>query len=222
MSPTLLAPLLPERAETAEAFEDPPEVFLFPEERAHVARAVDKRRREFATVRHCARRALAALGSPRVPLLPGLRGAPGWPDGVVGSMTHCTGYRGAAVARGADIPSFGIDAEPHGPLPEGVLEAVARPAEQQQIAALVALDPSVHWDRLLFSAKEAVYKTWYPLTGEWLDFEEAELDLVPHTRIFRARLLKAGRDREGRTLSAFEGRWQVTRGLVLTAAVYRP
>ncbi|NDZ87966.1 4'-phosphopantetheinyl transferase, partial [Streptomyces sp. SID10115] len=72
-----------------ETHEDPADAVLFPAEEAVVANAVDKRRKEFTTVRHCARTALARIGVPAAPILPGHRGAPGWPDGVVGSMTHC-------------------------------------------------------------------------------------------------------------------------------------
>ncbi|MFF0018013.1 4'-phosphopantetheinyl transferase [Streptomyces sp. NPDC005374] len=222
MSATLLAGLLPRDAETAEAFEDPPAVFLFPEEQAVIANAADKRRREFATVRYCARRALTALGRTAEPLVPGQRRAPTWPQGIVGSMTHCDGYRAAAVARSADIASLGIDAEPHAPLPDGVLDVVALPREQYWVAELTRHAPSVHWDRLLFSAKESVYKTWFPLTGELLGFKEAELEIDPQGGGFRASLLREGRDREGRQLSAFDGRWQVIRGLVMTAVAYRP
>jgi len=105
--------ILPAEVVAVEALADPPGVTLFPEEEAVIAKAVDKRRREFSTVRHCARLALAMLGLPRSPLLPGERGAPQWPVGVVGSMTHCAGYRAAAVARASDMVTIGIDAEPH-------------------------------------------------------------------------------------------------------------
>ncbi|MGX2992805.1 4'-phosphopantetheinyl transferase family protein [Streptomyces sp. JNUCC 64] len=231
----MLGALLPPGVVVAEAFDDPPGVRLYPEEEAVIARAVDKRRREFTTGRHCARRALAGLGVPAEPLLPGERGAPGWPPGVAGSLTHCEGYRAAAVARARDVASLGVDAEPHGPLPEGVLDSVALPAESTALAGLARRRPDVHWDRLLFSAKETVYKTWFPLTGLWLGFEEARIDLVPDpeearpgpgaegpaaTGTFRARLLRDGRDPEGRDLTVFDGRWRITRGLVLTAAVH--
>jgi 4'-phosphopantetheinyl transferase EntD len=222
MSATLLGGLLPAGVETAESFEDPADVYLFPEEAAAVAKAVDKRRREFATVRHCARRALEALGRTAVPLVPGLRGAPGWPQDVVGSMTHCDGYRAAAVAHSCDVTSLGIDAEPHGPLPDGVLESVTLPGERRHLAELSGHRPAVHWDRLLFSAKESVYKTWFPLTGEWLGFEEAELDFDPDAGTFRARLLREGHDRAGRRLRTFHGRWQTSRGLVMSAIAYLP
>jgi len=101
-----------------EVFGDPPAAPLFPEDERAVARAVGKRRREFATARFYARTALARLGLDPAPIVPGPRGEPGWPAGVVGSMTHCAGYRAAAVARAEDVLTIGVDAEPDEPLPE--------------------------------------------------------------------------------------------------------
>jgi 4'-phosphopantetheinyl transferase EntD len=195
---------------------------LFPEEEAFVALAVAKRRREFATVRACARRAMEKLGVPPQAILPGERGAPRWPDGLLGSMTHCDGYCAAALVRATDLASLGIDAEPHAPLPDGVLEAVALPAEQQRLRRLAAALPELRGDRLLFSAKESVYKAWFPLTGRWLEFSEADIDLTvdPGDRTrggFRAELLVPGPLLGERRVGHFEGRWIVSRGLVATA-----
>ncbi|CAG6399113.1 4'-phosphopantetheinyl transferase superfamily protein [Streptomyces cocklensis] len=150
---------------------------LHPEESAAVARAVAKRQREYTAGRACARAALARLGAPPGPLLRDPhRGAPLWPTGVVGSITHCDGYRAAAVARSTDILTLGIDAEPHDRLPEGVLDAiVATDTERAALASLTQRAPAVHWDRLLFSAKETVYKAWYPFHRRMLGFNEAEL-----------------------------------------------
>ncbi len=120
----MLAELLPPEVAAAEVFYDPPGLGLYPEEEACVARAVEGRRREFTTVRHCARAALARLGVGPSAITKGDRGAPRWPEGVVGSMTHCAGYRGAAVARTADLTAIGIDAEPNEPLPAGVLDLI--------------------------------------------------------------------------------------------------
>ncbi|MFF8593763.1 4'-phosphopantetheinyl transferase [Streptomyces sp. NPDC015220] len=195
---------------------------LYPEELACVARAVDKRRREFAAVRACARRAMEKLGVQPQAVVPGERGAPRWPEGLIGSMTHCDGYCAAALVRAGDLASLGVDAEPHGPLPDGVLPSVALPDEARRLANLTALHPEVHWDRLLFSAKESVYKAWFPLTGKWLDFKEADIEV--HTdpgtsRLggFRAALLVPGPVVGGRRLSGFEGRWTVTGSHVATA-----
>ncbi|MEU8379892.1 4'-phosphopantetheinyl transferase superfamily protein [Streptosporangium sp. NPDC048865] len=207
----MIEKILPPWVASAECFEDPPDVVLFPEEEASVARAVEKRRREFGTARHCARLAMAELGLPPVPILSGERGAPGWPDGVVGAITHCAGYRAAAVSR--EALTVGIDAEPHEPLPEGVLPVVSLPEERAEIARLGG---DVHWGRLLFSAKESVYKAWFPLTGRWLGFEEAHLTFSP-SGTFAARLLVPGPRVEGRELTGFTGRWLVSDGLVVTA-----
>ncbi|MFE2138960.1 4'-phosphopantetheinyl transferase superfamily protein, partial [Streptomyces sp. NPDC059466] len=53
----------------------------------------------------------------------------------------------------------------------------ARPPDHDRLRRLAERDPSVHWDRLLFSAKESVYKAWFPLMRRWLDFLEADIDL---------------------------------------------
>jgi 4'-phosphopantetheinyl transferase EntD len=169
--------ILPAAVVAAELFGDEP-AELFPAEEAAIARAVGKRRREFTSVRVCARRALARLGQPPAPLVPGERGAPRWPDGITGSMTHCDGYRGCVVARTADLASVGLDAEPNDVLPDRVERVVMLPAERAHIAALAAATPGVCWDRLLFSAKEAVYKAWYPVTGRWLGFEQASIEFA--------------------------------------------
>jgi len=213
----MISSAVPSVVAADELFTDPPDIVLFEVEEAVVANAVDKRRREFATVRHCARRALGALGHPPQALVPGERGAPQWPAGVVGSMTHCVGYRAAAVARTADVHTIGIDAELHAPLPEGILEMISRPEETARLAAHRSADGSVCWDRLLFSCKESVYKAWYPLTRRWLGFEHASVTVDPVDQTFSAHLLVPGPSVAGQPLQTFAGRWLIRDGLVLTA-----
>lgn len=190
--------------------EVPPDV-LFPEEAEIVRDAVPKRRREFSAVRRCARQAMAGLGLPPVAVLPGPRGEPLWPGGIVGSMTHCAGYYAAAVARTRDFHTLGIDAEPHAPLPGGVLEAIVLPAEERRLAGLGTRD-GIHWDRLLFSAKESIFKAWYPVSHVKLDFSDADITFRRDST-FTVQLL-----RQVPTAPAeFEGRWSVRNGFVLTA-----
>jgi 4'-phosphopantetheinyl transferase EntD len=202
----MLEELLPPGVYVEELFADEPDAFLYPAEAAAVSRAVAKRRGEFATVRACARRALARLGEPAVPILPGERGAPGWPATVVGSLTHCAGYRGAAVAPASAFASIGIDAEPNAPVPDGVLDVVAGPAELAAFPSTL----DICWDRLLFSAKESVYKAWFPLARVFLDFREAEVVFDP-AGTFTARILVPG------PVAGFSGRFLARDGLVLTA-----
>jgi 4'-phosphopantetheinyl transferase EntD len=209
--------ILPPGVAAEEVFGDLTGVTLFPEEAEAIVRAVGKRRREFTTARGCARAALAQLGLPAAPIVPGLRGAPGWPAGVVGSITHCEGYRACAVALDRDVLTVGLDAEPHDCLPDGVLGVIALPGEKDRVAALARAEPDVCWDRILFCAKESVYKAWFPLTGRWLGFEQAHITLDPAAGTFSARLLVPGTPVDGRELTAFDGRWLARRGLIITA-----
>ncbi|HZP53587.1 4'-phosphopantetheinyl transferase family protein [Actinocrinis sp.] len=231
----MIEELLPPGVVAVEARSDPLDAVLFPEEEAELAQAVEKRRLEFTTVRHCARTALARLGIAPVAILPGDRGAPQWPAGIVGSMTHCTGYRAAVVARSSQLATIGVDAEPHEALPPEVLTTVTVAEERERLKRLAADRPAVHWDRLLFSAKESVYKAWFPLTGRWLDFEEASIDFEAESHraeahraeargagsgesgSFYARLLVPGPVVNGITLLGFAGRWLVRDGLLFTA-----
>jgi 4'-phosphopantetheinyl transferase EntD len=217
----VISAILPPQAPAEETFTDVAGSVLFPEEEAALARAVGKRRREFTTGRACARAALARLGIPPVPILPGARGAPQWPAGVVGSITHCDGYRAAAVAWSDDVTALGLDAEPNEPLPDGVLAVVTIPAERDRLAALAQafpapVDAGVCWDRLLFCAKEAVYKAWYPLTGRWLGFEQADVTIDPAAGRFTAQLLTDG------PVDSFTGRWLARDGLLLTTVALLP
>jgi 4'-phosphopantetheinyl transferase EntD len=221
---TLLAAVLPvsEGLAYSEVYSDPPGLTPLPEEEPLIAKSVAKRRNEFITVRHCARIALGKLGLPPVPILKGEKGEPCWPDGVVGSLTHCAGYRGAVVGRTEAVRSVGIDAEPHDVLPDGVLNAISLPEERHETAAL---PEGLHWDRILFCAKEATYKAWFPLTKRWLGFEDAHIvfDLDPPdgatTGVFVSKILIDGQTLAGPPLTALRGRWSVERGLVLTAIV---
>lgn len=214
----MIEELLPETAAAVESFGDLPESVLYPQEKALVAESTDERRREFATVRGNARKALSRLGIPPAPILPGTRGAPGWPDGIVGSMTHCAGYRAAAVARAADLAAISVDAEPNQPISNAGMRAlVTIPEERLWLTQLALRRPDVHWDRLVFSAKESVYKAWYPLTGQWLDFDEVMITVDADAGSFHARLLVPGPTVDGTRLTAFNGTWLARRGLLITA-----
>ncbi|MGA8211251.1 MAG: 4'-phosphopantetheinyl transferase superfamily protein [Nocardioidaceae bacterium] len=212
--------ILPDAVETEERYGPGPGGPLLPEEERVVARAVESRRREFATVRCCARSCLGRLGFEPVAVLPGPGGAPGWPVGVRGSMTHCAGYAAAALAPADRVAAIGIDAEPDTPLPAGVLEVIATPSERCQVHDLGAVaGPS--WDRLLFSVKESVFKAWFPLVGHWLEPQDTQVTLRQHGT-FVARLPR-GLVLAGTPTSCLEGRWTSVQGLLLTAvAVARP
>ncbi|WP_317620193.1 4'-phosphopantetheinyl transferase [Streptomyces sp. CBMA156] len=207
----VLAALLPPHVHCAEAFGGPSEDRLLPLEAAYIQDRSPRRRRQFATARTLARQALGALGEPPVPLLPGPGGAPRWPAGVTGSITHTDGYTACAVAGTGQHASLGIDAEPARPLPHGVLRLVSGEAERAGLAALP--EGSVPWDTVLFSAKEAAYKAVHPLTGTWAPLAAITVSVHadgtftvrhPHHPVART------------------GSWGVRHGTVVTALVLPP
>ncbi|MGD3110171.1 4'-phosphopantetheinyl transferase family protein [Streptomyces sp. YGL11-2] len=214
----LIENVLPPTAIGEDALGDPPPATsppLFPVEEQQIAHAGDKRRREFTTARQCAHRALTRLGLPPTPLPPDPTGAPAWPPGITGSITHCDGYRAAAVAHTTDIPHLGIDAEPHAPLPPTVREGITTPAERTHLHQLHGAHPDIHWDRLLFSAKESVYKTCSRLAPRPLQFQDAEITFAPDTHTFTARLLLPWPADVPAPL--LTGRWHTSHGIALTA-----
>ena len=189
---------------------------LLPEERALVAGSSTARQAEFATGRHCARLALASL-SPRfdrMPVLADGRGAPVWPAGVVGSITHCPGLdrrgRGPHAAvrscprRPRARPGRRAGRSPADGGPRGGL--VGR-ASGRRLSALGRERPGIPWDAVLFSAKEAAFKAWYPLTGILVAHDAVSVELLPSGR-FTA--VVAADDPTGRrAVHRVRGRWVV-------------
>lgn len=211
----MLEQLLPPPIAAVERFDDEQPVELFPEEEALVGNAVAKRRVEFGTARWCAREAMRLLDVAPVPILSGPKREPLWPEGLVGSLTHCAGYRAAALARKTDFQTIGIDAEPHAAAPDGVLEAIAIPAELARMPGLKADEEKICWDRLLFSAKESTYKAWYPVTRRWLGFEDADITLNADGT-FHSRILLPDSP-----IAGFDGKWLVQGDVLVTAIAVR-
>src|SRR5262249_36184567 len=102
---------------------------IFPEEEKLVASAVEKRRREFFAGRIYARQALLELGQDPVPILRTSGRAPIWPDGFVGSISHCASVCAAIVALASNFRGVGLDIDHDTPLGGDVTRLVCRPAE---------------------------------------------------------------------------------------------
>lgn len=183
--------------------------------------ASQTRRSEFATGRWCARHALGLVGGPHdLPLLADGQGAPRWPAGFGGSITHTQGWTGAAAARtgrGRGVRSLGLDAEVAAPLPPGVLEVVASGRERAELERLGSLDPTTPWDTVLFTAKEATYKAWHPVTGILLSHDDVEVRVGGDGRFTAKARVGAGAGPR-RTLHV-RGRWVLGPRAVVSLAV---
>lgn len=158
---------------------DPPP--LMPVEASAVAGAVASRRREFALGRWCARRALERFGLGSQPIPVGAQRSPVWPEGIVGSITHCTGLVGAAVGASDTFMSIGFDAERDDPLATDLIPLVCTPRE---IAWTHEQCTDFDWPKVVFSAKESIHKCIWPLSGQTLDFLDVSVIIDPHRMEF--------------------------------------
>ena len=171
---------------------EPDESLLWPEEWAAIEHAVAGRRRDYILGRRCARLAMTELGVDPVPPLPGDKRQPLWPPEVVGAITHTEGYAAAAVARADNRSGVGIDVEPNAPLPGNVITRIARPEEVERIETQANIPGIPSLDRLLFCAKEATYKVWYPLAECWLGYLDASVTADPEENTFEVEILVDG------------------------------
>lgn len=137
--------------------------------------SVPKRRREFMAGRACAREALNALGLASISdLAIGVMGAPAWPPGFVGSISHSAGLAVAAAAHARDVRSLGVDVEAivGSDRVASLRELIGKPSEYSLLAHELP-DPAQAFTAL-FAAKEAVFKCLAPLVGRYFDFVDVE------------------------------------------------
>jgi 4'-phosphopantetheinyl transferase EntD len=149
---------------------------LFPDEAQCLRGAVPKRAQEFAAGRLCARRLLSEFGIEDFALKAAEDRQPLWPDSLVGSITHTTGFCAVVAAQKNQIHALGIDSELAGSVNEELWRWICTPAEISWLSSL----PSAEQSRaatLIFSAKESFYKCQFPLVQERLIFHDASVDV---------------------------------------------
>lgn len=180
---TVLEGLFPDHVRCVISADYPDGFSLLPAEAEYMARMSPKRRREFIHGRSCARVALAGLGYRDCPVPIGEDRAPTWPDGVVGSISHCCDTAAAAVAHREDTGGIGLDIERRDALDEPLLRMVCRPEECERIGAT---DVGPWLAKLIFSAKESVFKCVWPQLRHFVDFQEVEIRLDLERNAFLA------------------------------------
>jgi 4'-phosphopantetheinyl transferase EntD len=185
-------------------------VALDPREAGLVARAGDKRRRDFALGRACARAALARHGIEDAAVGRADSGAPLWPQGMVGSITHTHGFAAALAGQAMTFRALGIDAERTGGMSDALAPRLFTPGERDRLSSLDAADRR-RMATLLFSAKEACYKLLHPLTGLRLDFRQ--LEVAPGDGVFTVRQADGAQAWAG----SLTGRYVILSDLVVTA-----
>ena len=179
-------------------------------EHAAISTAGRARREEFASGRSAARQALAKLGGPRVAIGVGPMREPLWPQGYVGSLTHCRGFCAAVVAHADAAAGLGLDAELCEPLPPDVEPLVCswRDYPTGRLG-----DPP--WSTVIFTAKESFIKADFPLTGDIADYAKIALAFAPR-RGGGGRFTAARRDRTAPRY-VFRGAWRLIGAHLVTA-----
>lgn len=95
-------------------------------------------------------------------------GAPAWPDGIIGSISHHSGVACAVVS--ADARGLGVDIAPL--LSDARLVAVTRRCLSE---AERSRWPEPREVTVVFAAKESIYKAARPLVGRYIGFDEADI-----------------------------------------------
>lgn len=184
--------------------------FLSLAERTYLENVSQNRKREFIAGRFCAHEAMVLANVPQEHIQIGEKGEPIWPPNIVGSITHSHGYAAAAVARKSDVVSLGLDAEIDEPLSSKVLRRISN-TQEQEWAENVGGTLVQHPGKVLFSAKEATYKAWYPITHEWLGFKEALINFDDQGNTFTVHIQKNGPIRE------MHGKYTIRKDVIVTA-----
>jgi 4'-phosphopantetheinyl transferase EntD len=174
LNEALLSDLFPPGVVTAEFYGDWRRLASYPEERELVAHAIGKRQFEFAAGRACAHSALSALGLPSAPILKDSAGAPQWPCGISGSISHTEGVTGAAVARTNTVVAIGLDIESIGKVEPALWPLILTAQERKYIERAPRREQPL-LSTLFFAAKEALYKCQFAITCRWLDFQDVEI-----------------------------------------------
>ncbi|MBE1294413.1 MAG: 4'-phosphopantetheinyl transferase superfamily protein [Rhodobacteraceae bacterium] len=190
-------------AQLAVAVTDPARgvAVVWPQEAPAIARALPKRRREFAAGRQAARLAMQTLGLPEqaVPTRPDR--APQWPRGLTGSITHDATSCVAILGANRHFRALGIDVEPDAPLHDDLTAEICLPQERAWLEEVPAPRRAL-MARRLFCAKEAVYKAQYPLTQTLFGFDTIQITLNVRNTGFTARFMHSvGEVPEGTVLS---------------------
>jgi enterobactin synthetase component D / holo-[acyl-carrier protein] synthase len=181
-NPAQLSPhlgrLFPAGVVAAELESEAPRTVLTEVELSSISHCATKRIDDFTRGRACAHRGLSELGIKQFSVLAGEKREPLWPPGIVGSITHTTGFAAAVVARSSEVAALGIDCEVIASVDTELWERICTPTERARLAQL----PQAQAQRqaaLIFAAKEAFYKCQFPVSREWVGFEDVTIEISP-------------------------------------------
>ena len=201
---------------------DPPNITPpHPEEEILVREITsESRKQHFLAGRSCARMALSRFGLGDQPVLRNSKTRePIWPDGFFGTITHTRDWAAAAVVRKREFQGIGIDLES---LERKVDPNICRHvcvAEELQWLESLETNQAEKALKLLFSAKESIFKAYFPSTRIYLHFHDALVLLNSKWNLFEYQLLNKKMENFHGTLRG-EGQIQIKNSLLLTSLFF--
>jgi 4'-phosphopantetheinyl transferase EntD len=170
-----LSGLFPASVVVAELTSPAPRALLTTSELHSISHCAEKRIQDFTRGRACAHRVLSELGIPDFSLLAGAKREPIWPAGITGSITHTAGFAAAVAAPRSEIASVGLDCEIIESVDEELWSRICTPTEQARLARVPAAERG-RQAALIFAAKEAFYKCQFPVSRQWVGFEDVDIE----------------------------------------------
>ena len=176
-----------------------------------------KRRAEFSLGRYCAQRALSKFELESVPILRiAETRAPCWPKSIRGSITHSEGFAAAAVGFAKDVSGIGIDLESLSRVVDFNIRSHVCVDKEQEFLESLPTEQATRYLRIIFSAKESIFKCFFPISQTYLYFQDAEIIIDENNSEFSFSLSKAC---TGITSAGFQhyGRFSIMDNLLLTS-----
>jgi len=162
---------------------------LTAQELQFIGHCAEKRIQDFSAGRACAHHALAEMGINDFSLLAGTHREPLWPTSIVGSITHTKGFAAAVIARAEDSAGIGIDCEVVTSVTEDLWSRICTPEDLSHLERFQEPMRS-RQAALMFAAKEAFYKCQFPMTRQWVGFEDVSIEVLhPGAESGRFRLI---------------------------------
>ena len=149
-----------------------------------VSNSVLKRRNEFIAGRILAHNALEQLNIYGFDILTGNNREPIWPKGIIGSISHNNSFVCAAVTTSDYYKGIGIDVEEDEVIQVSQHNIIFTKnellwIERQQNSA----QENIH--KIIFSAKESLYKCIYPFVKKYIDFKQVEMEIDLENKTLR-------------------------------------
>ena len=176
-----------------------------------------KRKSEFSQGRMCAHQALSKFKLESEPILRNKdTKEPCWPKEILGSITHSGKYAAAAVGMVGDISGIGIDLECLSRVVDfNICRHVCVEKEMKWLKSLTP-DQANRGLRIIFSAKESIFKCLFPISKTYLYFKDATVTVDEVSTEFTFTLSK---ECSGITEVGFEhsGKFSIIDKMLLTS-----